>query len=183
MMIRTALTALVTFALVGPALAGESKTAKARPDPGEMDCDHPAAAEGRPSEKVGSRGLIIRGKKIGKPANVQLADLLASPERQQGKEVVVEGKVRRACERMGCWVELADTDEGPGVRITFKNYGFFVPVDSAGAKAKVAGTVKIVELSEATAAHYESEGARVAQDAKGSRREVQLVASGVELRR
>src|SRR6266849_4154587 len=183
MMIKPALIALGTFALVGPALAGESKTAKAPTDPHEMDCDHPAAEDGRPSEKFGSKGTIIRGKKIGKPANVKLVDLLASPERQQGKAVVVEGKVRRACERMGCWMELAETDEGPGVRITFKDYGFFVPLDSAGAKAKVAGTVKIVELSEATAAHYESEGGRVARDAKGSRREVQLVATGVELRR
>jgi hypothetical protein len=180
---RTALTAVVAFALVGPARAGESKTVKAPVDSQEMDCDHPAAKDGNPSAKVGSKGLIIRGKKIDKPANVQLVDLLASPERQKGKAVVVEGKVRRACERMGCWMELAETDEGPGVRITFKDYGFFVPLDSAGAKAKVAGTVKIVELSNATAAHYESEGGGVARDANGSHREVQLVATGVELRR
>src|SRR5712664_2357156 len=108
MMIRTALTALATFALVGHALAGESKTAKLPTDPHEMDCDHPAAEDGRPSEQVGSKGTIIRGKKIDKPANVRLPDLLASPERQEGKAVVVEGKVRRACERMGCWMELAE---------------------------------------------------------------------------
>jgi hypothetical protein len=159
MMTRTAVTALATFALVGPALASEQLPAN------------------------GSKAVITRGQKIGQPANVQLKDLLASPERQKGKAVVVEGKVRRACERMGCWMELADSEEGPGVRITFQNYGFFVPLDAAGAKAKVAGTVKIVELSDATAAHYESEGGRVAKDPKGARREVQLVATGVELRR
>jgi hypothetical protein len=139
--------------------------------------------QGTASAKPDARGIIVRGEKIDKAANVKLAELLRSPESQNGKAVVVEGKVRRACERMGCWMELADTEQGPGVRVTFKDYGFFVPVDSAGAKAKVAGTVKVVELSEATAGHYQSEGGQVAKDAKGKRREVQLVATGVELRR
>src|ERR1700738_4143390 len=114
---RIALTALAALALVGPALAGESKTAKAPDAAQEMDCDHPSAEAKHSPAKVGSKGVVIRGKKIDKPVNVQLADLLASPERQQGKSVVVEGKVRRACERMGCWMELAETEEGPGVRI------------------------------------------------------------------
>ena len=91
--------------------------------------------------------------------------------------------MRRACETKGCWMELAATDKGPGVRVTFKDYGFFVPLDSAGAKAKVEGTVKVAVLAPEKAKHYESEGAQVAKAKDGSYREVQLVASGVELRK
>jgi hypothetical protein len=69
------------------------------------------------------------------------------------------------------------------VRVTFKDYGFFVPVDSAGASARVEGVVQVKELSEATAKHYESEGAIVPRGSDGKPREVQLVATGVELRR
>jgi hypothetical protein len=164
---------LVLLALVALSIFASSESQ-------EMDCDHPAAEQGHASAKVGPRGVTIRGERIDKAANVRLADLLRSPQSQNGKAIVVEGKVRRACTRMGCWMELAETDRGPGVRVTFKDYGFFVPLDSAGAMAKVAGTVKFVELSEAAAAHYKSEGGRVA---KGTQREVQLVATGVELRR
>jgi len=163
-------------------LAGEQAT----PRPGksqEMDCDHPTPSEGSASAKLGPRGTTVRGQKIDQAPNVRLADLIRSPEHHDGKAIVVEGKVRRACERMGCWMELADGDQAPGVRVTFKDYGFFVPLDSAGARAKVAGTVKVVKLSDAAAAHYESEGGQVAKPSKGERREVQLVATGVELRR
>ena len=56
--------------------------------------------------------------------------------------------MRKACEKKGCWMELAADAKGPGVRVTFKDYGFFVPLDSAGRTAKVEGVVKVAELSE-----------------------------------
>jgi hypothetical protein len=140
-----------------------------------------AAGETRSAKRNAS--VLRRGEKIPGAPNVQLADLLQSSESENGKKVIVEGTVRRACEHRGCWMELASDEKGPGVRVTFKNYGFFVPTDSAGCKAKVAGTVKVVDLSEGAAAHYESEGGTVRRDSSGKVREVQLVATGVELRR
>jgi len=168
---------------VTPAFAGESKSAKASADTAEMDCDHPASKNTATAPTLGPHETIVRGEKIGKAPSIRLADLQRSPERHDGKTVVVEGTVRRACTRMGCWMELAGSDSGPGVRVTFKDYGFFVPVDSAGAKAKVAGTVKVTALSEAAAKHYQAEGGRVPTDSHGKHVEVQLVATGVELRR
>ena len=48
-----------------------------------------------------------------------------------------EAKVRRACEKKGCWMELAGAEGiGPGMRVTFKDYGFFVPKDSRGRWAR-----------------------------------------------
>ena len=146
-------------------------------------CSHPERAAQAPSKETG--GVIVRGEKIDGKATVALAELLKSPSLHDGKTVLVEGAVRKACERKGCWMELASSvqDKGPGVRVTFKDYGFFVPVDSAGARAKVKGQVKLAELSEETAKHYESEGALVPRGPDGKPREVQLVATGVELRR
>jgi hypothetical protein len=80
-------------------------------------------------------------------------------------------------------MELAEGEKGAGVRVTFKDYGFFVPTDSAGSSARVQGVVKLATLSPEMAAHYESEGATVPRDASGQPREVQLVATGVELKR
>ncbi len=104
--------------------------------------------------------------------------MLSKPE--DGRTVLVEGVVRRACSQMGCWMELAPAEGGPGVRVTFKDYGFFVPTDSAGAKARVQGTVKVAQLSPAQAEHLRAEGGSMAA---GAQREVRLVATGVELRR
>jgi hypothetical protein len=185
-------------AAAGPAPAkGSEPAAKvrtaAKPAPhakaGHVDhggeCHHPPQAAAAPAAgAAAAQGWVLtRGEPLrGAPA-VTLAQLLRAPEAHAGKSVRVEGQVRKACERKGCWMELADGPQGAGVRVTFKDYGFFVPLDAAGSSARVEGVVQVAELSEARAQHYVSEGATVPRGADGKAREVQLVASGVELRR
>jgi hypothetical protein len=172
--LRSALLMLAVVPFV--ALADEKQPAKA----GEPDCHHPT-----PPQAAAPTGgwTLTRGEALkGAPA-VKLADLLTKPQEHEGKTVRVEGQVRKACEKKGCWMELATDAKSPGVRVTFKDYGFFVPLDSAGSQARVEGVVKVAELSENRAKHYEGEGAIVPRGADGKPREVQLVATGVELRR
>jgi hypothetical protein len=177
-MMKTFRSALLTL-LALPLLAlahTPAKDGKAE----EEGCHHPPTpAEAKPA----SGWTLTRGEPLKNAPAVKLAELLAKPQAHEGKTVRVEGTVRKACERKGCWMELADGPQGAGVRVTFKDYGFFVPVDSAGASARVEGVVQVKELSEATAKHYESEGAIVPRGSDGKPREVQLVATGVELRR
>ena len=171
-----------TFA---PLLAGILFAAPAADagDPEKGECHHPPAPVRADAKKKDPGWLLVRGEKLkGAPA-VTLEHLLEKPEAHAGKAVFVEGKVRRACTMKGCWMELAPSESGAGVRVTFKDYGFFVPVDSAGSSARVEGLVKVAELSEERAKHYESEGAIVPRGKDGKPREVQLVAYGVELRR
>jgi hypothetical protein len=123
--------------------------------------------------------VLVRGEALPRNQAAQpLSAVLRKPE--DGKTVLVEGVVRRACSRMGCWMELAPAEGGAGVRVTFKDYGFFVPTDSAGAKARVQGRLQVSQLSPEQAEHMRSEGGSMAA---GAQREVQLVATGVELRR
>ena len=139
---------------------------------GEKDsCDDKhlaAAASASASGTLKPGAVVLRGEPLPKNQVPQkLSAVLSKPE--DGKSVLVEGVVRRACSQMGCWMELAPAEGGAGVRVTFKDYGFFVPTDSAGAKARVQGTIKVAD-----------EGASMTA---GARREVRLVATGVELRR
>lgn len=100
--------------------------------------------------------------------------------------VIVEGTVRRACSVKGCWMELAGgMDKAlPGCRVTFKDYGFFVPLDSAGARARAEGVVHAKIVSQGEVRHMEAEGATFGHKLDdGSAREVRLVATGVELTR
>jgi hypothetical protein len=179
--LRSTLVMMVAVPLVALAhdTSGSSQSGKAS----EADCHHPPQQEQAAAPQGG--WMLTRGEALkGAPA-VKLADLLAKPQAHDGKTILLEGQVRKACEQKGCWMELATAKDakGPGVRVTFKNYGFFVPLDSAGAMARVEGVVKVAELTEDRAKHYESEGAIVPRGSDGKPREVQLVASGVELRR
>jgi hypothetical protein len=126
------------------------------------------------------------GAKLGDSPEVTLAQVLQTPAEYAGKSVRLEGHVRRACSAKGCWMEVAPSaDPGvPGCRVTFKDYGFFVPTDSAGARARVEGEVTLKRVRPAHVRHYEGEGASFASKHEdGSADEVRLVATGVELRR
>jgi hypothetical protein len=184
---RTALLTLCALPLVAlagnPPPAQKSAAPQATPSSAtksEEPCHHPPVpADAKPA----TGWTLTRGEPLKGAPEVTLTGLLAKPQEHEGKAVRVEGLVRRACEKKGCWMELATAEKGAGVRVTFKDYGFFVPLDSAGATARVEGLVQVKELSEATAKHYESEGATVPRGSDGKPREVQLVATGVELRR
>lgn len=131
-------------------------------------------------------GAAITGSKGGTERQGRLAEVLAEPAAHAGRTVLVEGHVRRACTRKGCWMELASSadPEAAGCRVTFKDYGFFVPTDSAGSRALVEARVEVETLDAAQVAHLEEEGAKFpGKQADGTAREVHLVATGVELTR
>ena len=128
---------------------------------------------------------ISRGAAIAKDAKaVPLATVLSSPAEYTKTPVVVEGVVTNACERKGCWMQLktsADADQT--VRITFKDYAFFVPLDSKGMNARAEGVISVKKLSKGDADHLEEEGAKLKRNSDGTANEVSFVASGVELSR
>ena len=125
---------------------------------------------------------ISRGAAIAKDAQpVPLATVLSSPAEYTKTPVVVEGVITNACERKGCWMQLKPVDGDQTVRVTFKDYGFFVPLDSKGMKARAEGVTTVKKLSKQEADHLEEEGAKLKRNEDGSAIEVSFVASGVEL--
>jgi len=115
---------------------------------------------------------------------VPLATVLQRADSYANRAITVEGRVRQACSRKGCWMEIADsTDKAtPGCRVTFKNYGFFVPTDAAGSHTRVQGVVEVSTVKASMVRHLEEEGAVFAsKQPDGTAREVRIVATGVEL--
>ena len=108
---------------------------------GAHEGSEPCAGEAasRQPSTLAAGTVLVRGEPLPTgQAPVKLSSVLARPE--DGRAVLVEGVVRRACRRMGCWMELAPAEGGEGVRVTFKDHGFFVPTDSAGARARAPGS-------------------------------------------
>ncbi len=82
-------------------------------------------------------------KQYGNPVSKGPLTSLESLEKHAGAVVRVQGRVRSVCSQKGCWMEIAPSMDRKtkGFRVTFKNYGFFVPTNSLGMDAKVEGTV------------------------------------------
>ncbi|HET7707165.1 MAG TPA: DUF4920 domain-containing protein [Thermoanaerobaculia bacterium] len=128
--------------------------------------------------------VIKRGAAIAPDAKaVPLAKVLESPETYAKTAVVVDGVISQACTRKGCWMELVPEAGKPGVRVTFKDYGFFIPLDSKGMVARAEGVTTIKTLSKKEADHLSEEGAKLTRNEDGTAREVSFVANGVELRK
>jgi uncharacterized protein (TIGR00251 family) len=149
-------------------------------------CNSPGSASRPPAPAAQKPAARTYGAALAPAQAITVGALLARPASFEGRTVTVDALVRKACTRKGCWMELADdaATTTPGCRVTFKDYGFFVPTDSAGARARVQGTIEIDTLSAAKVRHYEEEGAVFpAKKPDGTAPEVRIVATGVELRR
>ena len=81
-----------------------------------------------------------------------LADLLADADRYLDREVKVTTSVAQVCQKKGCFF-IAE-DESHTARVSFKDYGFFVPSDISGRTVTLAGELKRKDLSAEQAEHY-----------------------------
>ena len=128
-------------------------------------------------------GMIKRGAPLVNAEKVSLVKVLKSPEKYSGKTVAVEGVIVRSCKIEGCWMELAPSKDAQSVRVKFKDHAFFIPLESAGMKAKAEGTFSVKTLSKAEVDHLMNEdGAKFNNINKdGTVTEIAFEANGVEL--
>ncbi|MGE3801554.1 MAG: DUF4920 domain-containing protein [Candidatus Kapaibacterium sp.] len=94
--------------------------------------------------------------------------------------VNVQGTISDVCQKKGCWMVISDGKSQ--MRITFKDYGFFVPTDCSGKFVTVQGVVSVEEIPEDLAKHYaeESKGENP-DEIEGPQRVVTMVATGVRM--
>ena len=102
---------------------------------------------------------------------------------QESAEMKVKGEIVEVCKMKGCWMTVA-TGDGQEVRVSFKDYGFFVPKDAAGYKVIFEGEAKKEIVDVATLKHYAEDAGKSPEEiALITEDEVKLtfVASGVEI--
>ena len=126
------------------------------------------------------------GEALPKGEFTALAKVLSNPDAYANQSLLVEGTVKSVCTKKGCWMEISASKDAKSAscRVTFKDYGFFVPLDSKGATAKLAGKVTVKTLPKSHVDHLQGEGGTVSGIQKdGTAREVTFVANGVQLSR
>lgn len=88
----------------------------------------------------------------------------------------VRGTIEEVCQMKGCWMTLRN-DEGANVRVTFKDYGFFVPKDISGSEVIIEGVASQEVLDEDVARHYAEDGGKEYDESM--RNTITFVAKGV----
>lgn len=129
-----------------------------------------------------AQNVIKRGADIGPSSIVNLEEALQDLDRYTEQTVILEGTVNKVCAVKGCWMELVPDNASRGVRVTFKDYAFFVPTDSTGYDARLEGLFEQNIFSKAAADHLIAEGVALQRNPDGTATEVSFVAQAVELR-
>ncbi len=164
----------VAAALALVACSKDERLAPPKADPGKASqgatlTAGPAVTAAKPEAETCGKSKVVKsyGAKLAGTDIVDVEKVLASPDQFADKRILVQGQVRAACSKKGCWMELAKSmdKDAAGTRVTFQDYGFFVPTTSAGKTACVEGLVSTRRVAPEEVAHMEAEGARFAKKA------------------
>ena len=91
-------------------------------------------------------------------AALEIDTVLDQADELAGKELIVEGRVEEVCQNKGCWMTLTDGERH--MRVTFQDYGFFVPKDLSGRTVRAEGIFDIREVPVDEARHYLEDAGR-----------------------
>ena len=94
--------------------------------------------------------------------------------------VKIEGQVTEVCQAKGCWMILVDGETY--ARVTFENYGFFVPIETSMQRSVIYGQLSERVLSGEQAHHFAQDaGSQSTLELHGEIKEYSIVAKGVQL--
>lgn len=110
---------------------------------------------------------------------MSLKNIIQNEEELSGQEVTLETVIAEVCEKKGCF--FVASEDGYSARITFKDYGFFIPTDSKGKKVTLVGTFEVKELTEDQAKHYAEDAGQDPDAIEGPQKEYAIVASSVKV--
>ena len=78
-------------------------------------------------------------------------------------DLKVTGEVIAVCKKKGCWMTLK-MPSGEPIRVTFKDYAFFMPMDIVGKKVALDGIAKKQTISVETLRHYAEDAHQSAEE-------------------
>ncbi len=124
------------------------------------------------------------GEQIEVNGSTALANLESEMEDRDSVNMDLEGVIVETCEKKGCWM-TAKMKDGSDLRITFKDYGFFVPKEGVeGKNFVVQGIAKKTVTDVATLKHFAEDAGKSAEEiAKITepKEEITFVATGVAI--
>ncbi len=109
---------------------------------------------------------------------VALEDIAVNGDRYTDEPVRVETRVSKVCKKKGCFF-IAQQGSSV-VRVSFKDYGFFVPTDISGKQVMLVGQVVANELSPEKAKHL-AEDMGESEDSVEPGKEYTIVATSVRV--
>jgi len=111
---------------------------------------------------------------------MSLGDLVRDDRKYLDQEVMVETRIAKVCQKKGCFFVAQEGDSI--ARVTFKDYGFFIPTDSGGKTVILEGVFSRKSISKEQAEHYAADLGETVESTPENF-EYSIVASAVKIPR
>lgn len=122
------------------------------------------------------------GEAISTEGAFSLASLQEQVADKDSVILTLKGTIEKTCAKKGCWMTVQD-ENGVATRITFKDYGFFVPTEGADGKEVVfSGVAKRKVTDVATLRHFAEDDGKTEAEINAitePKQEIEFVATGV----
>ena len=129
-----------------------------------MACEQSnTVVETNTEENTLTENLAHFGELITPDGAEDVNSLLASVNNEEELNAKVSGTIVEVCQSKGCWMTL-QLDNGETMRVTFKDYGFFVPKDAAGKTVIMDGIAKVDVTDVETLRHYAEDAGKTQEE-------------------
>lgn len=138
--------------------------------------DHEHEGEAEADAGVTGNDLVVvneaggYGAVVTNDGDIHTADALVAKMTESGEDmesVKMTGVISACCQKKGCWMDVALAD-GESMKVRFKDYGFFVPMDITGKEVLLEGKAYMETIDVDMLKHY-------AEDAGKSQEEIDAI--------
>jgi hypothetical protein len=87
------------------------------------------------------------GKEITLKEKTKISEILANPEKYDGKRLLVEGPIVDVCKERGCWIKIGGDKEFESLRFKVEDGVIVFPLDIKGKSAVAEGVLLVKKYS------------------------------------
>ena len=134
---------------------------------------------GEAAQVPGNYGKILQEEKVVTPV-----EMVAEVEASGTFTGKISGEIKEVCTKKGCWFSM-ELPNGQSMRVTFKDYGFFIPTNSQGFPIVLEGIATLSETDVETLRHYAEDQGKTKEEVEAitePKREITFEATGAKIK-
>lgn len=127
----------------------------------------------------GNYGDIIKEEQV-----ASTSEMISKVESEGTFNGKISGEIKEVCTKKGCWFAM-ELPNGESMRVTFKDYGFFIPTNSQGFPIVLEGVATLTETDVETLKHYAEDQGKSKEEVgaiTSPKREITFEATGVVIK-
>ena len=94
-----------------------------------------------------TKGKRKYGKEITLKGKTKISEIIANPEKYNGKRLLVEGPIVDVCKTRGCWIKIGGDKEFESLRFKVEDGVIVFPLDIKGKSAFAEGVLSVKKYS------------------------------------